>query len=337
MITRALNSKLGTQLFIPQRFLAGILPTALVEAYSFWQSSGDNIIGYLNENIAEDDDNDDDEVEVSTPVLSGPSTRLNISLFKGSDMDKSGFCNSQAEALVQRIPVLDANHTSEEIDPSRPKLSLLNVMTATPMSLLKRIGMLLSRLDNLSHVLIWSTANVRTAHEACSIDVVELPRVNLSFKSKKVEAIDGKVDYRLYSNDHSGLFISTSTESREIAERLLGSIAHFIVLQNSDNDLFVLVPGCALPRRLNVDSSHLSVQVVLDRRNQEWIDNMGEVKCYLYPVHNSKSFLVTPSLASSMYLMVMYFITGSYRDVFKMVESCVSEDCLLYTSPSPRD
>lgn len=324
LITRALNSKLGTQLFIPQRFLAGILPTALVEAYSFWQSSDDNIIGYLNENIAEDDDND--EVEVSTPVLSGPSTRLNISLFKGSDMDKSGFCNSQAEALVQRIPVLDANHTSEEIDPSRPKLSLLNVMTATPMSLLKRIGMLLSRLDNLSHVLIWSTANVRTAHEACSIDVVELPRVNLSFKSKKVEAIDGKVDYRLYSNDHSGLFISTSTESREIAERLLGSIAHFIVLQNSDNDLFVLVPGCALPRRLNVDSSHLSVQVVLDRRNQEWIDNMGEVKCYLYPVHNSKSFLVTPSLASSMYLMVMYFITGSYRDVFKMVESCVSEE-----------
>ncbi len=27
-----------------------------------------------------------------------------------------------------------------------------------------------------------------------------------------------------------------------------------------------------------------------------------------------------------MYLMVMYFITGSYRDVFKMVESCVSEE-----------
>lgn len=27
-----------------------------------------------------------------------------------------------------------------------------------------------------------------------------------------------------------------------------------------------------------------------------------------------------------MYLMVMYFITGSYNDVFKMVESCVSED-----------
>ena len=86
------------------------------------------------------------------------------------------------------------------------------------------------------------------------------------------------------------------------------------------------MPGCALPRRLHIDGSHLSVQVILDRRNQEWIDNIGEVRCYMYPIHNSRSFLVTPSLASSMYLMVMYFITGSYQEVFKMVESCVSEE-----------
>ena len=98
------------------------------------------------------------------------------------------------------------------------------------------------------------------------------------------------------------------------------------MLQNEDNDLFVLIPGCALPRRLHVDGSHLSVQVLLDRRNQEWINNMGEIRCYLYPVHSSKSFLITPSLASSMYLMVMYFITGAYQEVYKMVESCVSED-----------
>jgi hypothetical protein len=86
------------------------------------------------------------------------------------------------------------------------------------------------------------------------------------------------------------------------------------------------MPGCALPRRLNADGSRLSVQVILDRRNQEWIDNIGEVRCYLYPIHNSRAFLVTPSLASSLYLMVMYFITGAYQEVFKMVESCVSED-----------
>jgi hypothetical protein len=188
--------------------------------------------------------------------------------------------------------------------------------------------MLFSRLCNLAHVLVWSTATVQSAHSPCTIDLIELPRVNFSFKSKNVESIDGKVDHRLYSNDYDGLFIATSTEAREIeiAERLLGSTSHFIVLQNPDNDLFILMPSCALPRRLHVDGSHLSVQVILDRRNQEWIDNIGEVRSYLYPVHNSRSFLVTPSLASSLYLMVMYFITGEYQDVFKMVDSCVSEE-----------
>ena len=37
---------------------------------------------------------------------------------------------------------------------------------------------------------------------------------------------------------------------------------------------------------------------------------------------------MTPSLASSMYLMVLYFITGAYQDVFRMVESCVSEELI---------
>ena len=134
------------------------------------------------------------------------------------------------------------------------------------------------------------------------------------------------MEHRLYSNDNDGLYIASSSKSRGLVEKLLGSIDHFIVLQNEDNDLFVLIPGCALPRRLHVDGSHLSVQVLLDRRNQEWINNMGEIRCYLYPVHSSKSFLITPSLASSMYLMVMYFITVAYQEVYKMVESCVSED-----------
>lgn len=327
LITRALNSELGMQTLISGRFLAGLLPTALVEKYTFWQSEDDNIIGYELLHVPDEDDDDELDVEASAEALTDtPSTRLKITLSKGKDFDKSGFCNSEAEALVQRIPVLSSNQETEVRDPNRPVLTLLNMLSAPPSSLLKRVGMLLSRLDNLSHVLFWSTAKIQSAHSPCSIDLIELPRVNLSFRAKKVATIDGKTEHRLYSNDHNGLYISTSSQSREIAESLLGAISHFIVLQNADNDVFILVPGCALPRRLHVDGTHLSAQVILDRRNQEWIDNIGEVRCYLYPVHNSRSFLITPSLASSMYLMVLYFITGAYPDVFKMVESCVSEE-----------
>ena len=325
VVTRALSKELGTQTFVPDRFLAGLIPSALIEKYIFWQSENDDIIGYEKTKARGENDDDEDELDDAADGES-PSTRLKIVLSKDPGLDTTGFCNTEAEALIQRIPVLSSDPLKEVRDPNRPTLTLLNIVSAPPSSLLKRVGMLLSKLDNLAHVLVWSTEKVPSAHSPASIDYIELPRVNLKFKAKPFETNDGKTEYRLYSNDYDGLFIAVSTEAREITDRLLGNISHFIVLQNAENDLFVLIPGCALPRRLHTDGSRLSVQVILDRRNQEWIDHIGEVRCYLYPVHNSRSFLVTPSLASSLYLMVMYFITGAYQDVFKMVESCVSED-----------
>jgi len=326
LVTRALNSELGTQTYVPPRFLAGLVPSALVDKYVFWQSEDDNIIGYEKAKLTGNED-DEDFIEGPKPESDdAPATRLKITLSKSTDFDKSGFCNTTAEALIRRIPVIGFDHETERVDPNRPSYALLNVRSAPPSSLLHRVGMLLSRLDNLSHVLVWSSEQVQSANSPASIDFIELPRVNLKFKAKSFESVDGHVDQRLYSNDYDGLYIATSNDAREISERLLGTISHFIVLQNADNDLFVLVPSCALPRRLHVDGSHLSVQVILDRRNQDWIKNIGEVRSYLYPIHNSRSFLVTPSLASSLYLLLLYFISGSYPNVFKMVESCVSEE-----------
>jgi len=273
IVTRALNSTLGTQTYVPPRFLAGIIPTSLVEKYVFWQSENDDITGYEKEAAPAEDSFDVDEKKKSDDA-GIPSTRLKIALSKGTDFDKTGFCNSSAEAMIQQIPVLSNDHEIEKIDPNRPVLTLLDVLCAPPSSLLKRIGMLLSRLDNLAHVLVWSKSRVHSAHAPASIDVIELPRVNLRFTAKSETTVDGHVVNRLYSNDYDGLYIAISTEAREIAERLLGGIAHFIVLQNADNDLFVLIPGCALPRRLHMDGAHLSVQVILDRRNTEWIANV---------------------------------------------------------------
>jgi hypothetical protein len=322
LVTRALNSKIGTQTYIPPRFLAGVLASSLVDKYVFWQNEDDSIVGYEKLVSVMNDDN----AATLTSEADKPSSRLKIKLSKSPDFDKSGFCNSSAEAFIQQVPVLGTAHEDERVDPTRSTKTLLNVMSAPPSSLLKRVGMLLSRLDNLAHVLVWSTADMSTPHAPSTIDFIELPRVNLSFRSKRIESIDGKVEFRLYSNDYDGLYIATSNEAREIAETVLGAISHFIVLQNADKDLFVLLPSCALPRRLHTDGSHLSVQVVLDRRNKEWNGNIGEVRSYLYPVHNSRSFVVTPSLASSLYLLLMHFITGAYNEVFKMVESCVSEE-----------
>jgi len=50
---------IGNQVYLPKRFLAGILPTSLVDRYSFWQSKNDDIIGY-----EEFESTDDDEEEL---------------------------------------------------------------------------------------------------------------------------------------------------------------------------------------------------------------------------------------------------------------------------------
>jgi len=246
-----------------------------VDKYSFWQSENDDIIGYLEFESA-----DDDEEELIKAKRS--STGLMITLWKETEKDDTTrFCNSGAQALIRRVSsYIDSDAAIENKSLNISMMTLLNVSSASRRLYSNvQVCMLLTRLDNLAHVLIWSSANVRDAGDVPSIDLIELPGMNFSFKAKEVEMIDNKI---------TTVAILTSTEPREIVDKLVGLISHFIVLQNSDNDLFVLMPGCALPRRLNTDGTAFSVQVIFDRRNEEWIDNMDEVRCYFYPIHNSQ-------------------------------------------------
>jgi hypothetical protein len=146
IITRALNAESGTQTLIQDRYLAGLLPTALIEKYTFWQSEDDNIIGYETKQAKAEHEEEEDK---AADDEKRPSTRLKITLAKSEDFDKSGFCNSNAEALIQRIPVSNSRPEVLEIDPNRPVMTLLNVLSAPPSSLLKRIGMLLSETRQL--------------------------------------------------------------------------------------------------------------------------------------------------------------------------------------------
>jgi hypothetical protein len=46
VITRNLYSSVGLQTFIPHRLLTGLLPSAILDAYDFWQNEDDSLIGY---------------------------------------------------------------------------------------------------------------------------------------------------------------------------------------------------------------------------------------------------------------------------------------------------
>ena len=102
--------------------------------------------------------------------------RLKIQLICGNDTDNYGFCNSSVEALIQRVSVLDSVEESENLYKNRPDLTLLNVAMAPTGLILKDVGMLLSRLENLSQVLVWNEMEVTDPHQACSIDLIEVRR-----------------------------------------------------------------------------------------------------------------------------------------------------------------
>jgi len=132
-----------------------------------------------------------------------------------------------------------SNSEKEELDPNRPVMTLLNIITAPPSSLFKQVGMLFSRLDNFSHILVWSKSQIKSLLDALSVDKIELPRVNLTFKAKRVAIVGGSIEHRLFSNDHSGLYISTSNESIVRSNSISSNVSSQI--QSRTNDDLVVI------------------------------------------------------------------------------------------------
>lgn len=77
-----------------------------------------------------------------------------------------------------------------------------------------------------------------------------------------------------------------------------------------------------------VETDPFTGALLLNRSDPEWIENVGEVRHYLYPVHVSRMFLVMPTLAASLYLLLLRFLDRAYADVFRMADSCVSDTAL---------
>ena len=74
-----------------------------------------------------------------------------------------------------------------------------------------------------------------------SIDLVELPRLGLSFRARTEdkeegqEGQEGQTDTRLYSVDHEGLFVSNAATTCASTQQLLKGLPHAVVLERSDD------------------------------------------------------------------------------------------------------
>ena len=74
-------------------------------------------------------------------------------------------------------------------DVSSIRLTLLNGLYAPNNSFLQSVSNIFSRLDSFAHILIWTKETVTTDDMGVSPDIIELPRLGLTFRRNRK---DGK-------------------------------------------------------------------------------------------------------------------------------------------------
>jgi thiol-disulfide isomerase/thioredoxin len=198
---------------------------------------------------------------------------------------------------------------------------LLNLLYAPRRSRLHSILRTLARIENASHICAWtkasnldmSTPSIGLPFGCPSIDLIELPRLKLSFTARP----DHLGVLRLYSVDHVDIYITN--ERNSLTSKMLAGIPHSLLLSNVRGETQVLVPVIP-PHRPFIGAEPFSTFIVLNRKAIPLSERF-----FLYPVHVSLSFLLTKGLNSAIYLMLLRFLHRDYDEVFRLADSIATD------------
>ncbi|RMX67281.1 hypothetical protein DD238_002126 [Peronospora effusa] len=203
-------------------------------------------------------------------------------------------------------------------------LSLLEASSAGENDEVLALSKLLSRVEDLSHILVWC-ANEVAQSAPCgvsSIRFIELPRLKLKLQPQK-DPVSERV--RLNVMDQNGWFVSdltvamlegTSTYLRS----LLAITPGCFVLESDTSDLKLICPNHDLYRPA-IRGEPFSSALISDRGSVGWQHAM-ETRFYTYPVHSSNTFLLPSSLSSTLYLILTSLLTRNYATSMEFIMGC---------------
>ena len=325
VITRQLTASLGQQQLLPARLMRGLLPSALLERYMFWQHhdakhQGRLVTGYPKVDFSAEVEDIPDESDNATAAIERPSL-LRLQIYPEGDPDTQGYGTAKAHALVQRhwLAPSDTAKPSKADDKSlqtegKP-MTLLNLLNGQKATALYRLGVLLSGLENLSHCLAWATEEVQGLDAAVSVSVVELPRLRLTFTLQ---------DHVLVCRQLHNLRIMEEDPTPSL-RKLLRGIPNRMLLQDASGNVFVLVSAVTKPEVIQRRAApgRLGPSVMLNRSDATWAARLQKAPYYLYTAHPSHAFLTKPTLASSLYLVLLWLVDGQHSRVFENLDSCV--------------
>ena len=194
--------------------------------------------------------------------------------------------------------------------------TLISVHAAPKASSLGRLAEVLSRMDNLSHVLVWGKGDARPG-DVLAASLIEMPRMQLRF------VCDGA---RLVSLDHDGCFVSDRAVRPDVSSALqeqLRVLDHALVLENAQREIFILLPSYGL-QRPPVLSCPMSTALIMDRSNHGW-RKIVKATHHKLQLHTSGAFLMTPSLSAALYLLAVRLFKREYVLASRLLSSVLSD------------
>lgn len=215
-----------------------------------------------------------------------------------------GISQTKGEALDHYTPNITEELCFEE------DLVYFNPLFAPSDGPVGSLIQILTRVENLSHILFWTRAST----PGLDLHRIELPRLGLTFQ----ERVGSDGIHRMYSLDHTSLFLPSAIPG-ELAQRLLKGIPHSICLVTENGELSVLVPNVRIVRPV-ITAAPFSTELVIDRlteKGQEW-SAKTTVAYFIYPIHVSSCFLECNSLSCALYLLLLRFLHRDYDEVAQL-------------------
>ena len=177
-----------------------------------------------------------------------------------------------------------------------------------------RLVDVLSRMDHLSHVLVWASGDARPG-EPVAASLIEMTRLQLRFRAERG---------RLWSLDHDGCFVSDRAVTNHAPLRAqLRILDTSLVLENEQREVFLLVPNYGL-RRPVIKACPMSTALLTDRTAEGWRKHVKATH-YKLQLHPSGAFLLTSSLSSAMYLLAVRLLKREYTLAVRLIPSVLSD------------
>ena len=217
-------------------------------------------------------------------------------------------------------------------------IDTMKVLNSNQDTALIRLLKTLMRLEDLSHLLIWcsssnNNSNSNGASEGKSdvstttplsqlsqIKQIDLPRLKMKLRPK-TDSITGIT--RLYLLDQNGWYLSDrcasdlSFATNDILLNQLKGTSNSIFIENDRGQLQLLLANHDCCRPIS-PTLPFTKNLIFYRNSVTWMEVMQR-RYYLYPIHTSKTFLETTSLASRLYLILLKLLKRDYIGAIKLV------------------